>query len=155
MQELKYEKKVIIVILFIVGIFTLNKLNLIFNESNSKKELKESNSNSNQINNQEVKKEELKMNLKGTFQKKPLEDDCIYFTYTFYDDGTMKYISDVENDGIYVIEENKVKITYTIGYDPTNGLPRDDLIRNEEELTIIDENILVSIDEIYFYLIEK
>lgn len=95
------------------------------------------------------------MNLKGTFQKKPLEDDCIYFTYTFYDDGTMKYISDVENDGIYVIEENKVKITYTIGYDPTNGLPRDDLIRNEEELTIIDENILVSIDEIYFYLIEK
>lgn len=149
------KKKVIIVILFIVGIFTLNKLNLIFNESNLKKELKESNSNSNQINNQEVKKEELKMNLKGTFQKKPLEDDCIYFTYTFYDDGTMKYISDVENDGIYVIEENKVKITYTIGYDPTNGLPRDDLIRNEEELTIIDENTLVSIDEIYFYLIEK
>lgn len=149
------KKKVIIVILFIIGIFTLNKLNLIFNESNSKKELKESNSNSNQINNQEVKKEESKMNLKGTFQKKPLEDDCIYFTYTFYDDGTMKYISDVENDGIYVIEGNKVKITYTIGYDPTNGLPRDDLIRNEEELTIIDENTLVSIDEIYFYLIEK
>lgn len=36
-------KKVIIVILFIIGIFTLNKLNLIFNESNSKKELNENN----------------------------------------------------------------------------------------------------------------
>ena len=148
-------KKAIIVILFIIGIFTWNKLNLIFDESNSKKQIKENNLYSNQINNQEVNKDELKVNLKGTFQKKPLENDCVYFEYTFYEDGTMKYNSDTKNEGNYTIEGNKVKITYTIGYDPTNGLPRDDLIRNKEELTIIDKNTLSSIEGTYFYLIDK
>ena len=92
--------------------------------------------------------ENIKYNILGTYNaQRPYGTEA--FTYVFSENSVI-YASDSYNEGTYEIENNTIKIIYSITHYPVDGSLMD-FVRQTEELRIEDENTLISSSGTKFY----
>ena len=84
----------------------------------------------------------------GTYEAKRPEGTEA-FVYVFSENSVI-FASDAWDEGTYMIDGDKIKINYTVTHSPVDNSPMD-YVRNPEELTIENENILVKNDGTKFY----
>ena len=71
------------------------------------------------------------------------------FTYIFAENSVI-FASDAYSEGTYIVDGNKIKITYSVTHSPVDNSPMS-FVRNSEELIIENENTLVNSDGTKFY----
>ena len=145
------KKKYYFFIIIIICIFLLISTILLIvkkrENTNNNSEIKENFSN---VSLEENTLENNNINYKilGTYNaKRP--DGTEAFTYIFSENSVI-FASDTYNDGTYIIDGNKIKITYSVTHSPVDNSPMD-FVRNPEELIIEDDNTLINKDGTKFY----
>ena len=132
---------IVFILLLIASVFFINKNN----NSNQENEVIKNVVGNNREENIE---ENTKFKILGTYNaERPYGTEA--FTYVFSENSVI-YVSDAYNDGNYEIEENKIKITYSVTHSPVDASPMD-FVRQPEELSIEDENTLVNSSGTKFY----
>lgn len=141
---------IVFILLLIASVFLINKNNNSNQENEIKKNIIENKVVKNIVGNnrEENIAENTKFKILGTYNaERPYGTEA--FTYVFSENSVI-YVSDAYNDGNYEIEENKIKITYSVTHSPVDGSPMD-FVRQPEELSIEDENTLVNSTGTKFY----
>lgn len=124
------------------------------NDSNKNNEVKENIASKSEenlnVNNIEEDNNEGRLQYKilGTYNAKRPEGTEA-FVYVFSENSVI-FASDAYSDGTYIIDGDKIKITYSVTHSPVDNSPMD-FVREPEELIIEDENTLVNSEGTKFY----
>ena len=148
------KKYYVIIIIIILLVFTMLFLFGRNNDSNKNNEVKENiaskseeNLNVNNIE-EDNNGDRLQYKILGTYNAKRPEGTEA-FVYVFSENSVI-FVSDAYSDGTYIIDGDKIKITYSVTHSPVDNSPMD-FVRDPEELTIEDENTLVNSEGTKFY----
>lgn len=137
----KYYIYIILIIIILVALIMVWILKKDYN-FNTNNEINENNITENNIEDAKQYK------ILGTYEAKRPEGTEA-FVYVFSEDSVI-FASDAWDEGTYMIDGDKIKINYTVTHSPVDNSPMD-YVRNPEELTIENENILVKNDGTKFY----
>ena len=129
---------IIIILVALIMVWILKK----DNNFNTNNEINENNITENNIEDAKQYK------ILGTYDAKRPEGTEA-FVYVFSENSVI-FASDAWDEGTYMIDGDKIKINYTVTHSPVDNSPMD-YVRNPEELTIENENILVKNDGTKFY----
>lgn len=133
----------IIVVLLLTILFIAKKSE----KTNNSNEVRENYSNIS-VKEDAIENNNIQYKILGTYNaKRPYGTEA--FKYIFSEDSVI-FASDAYNDGTYIIDGNKIKITYSVTHSPVDNSPMD-FVRAPEELTIEDENTLINKDGTRFY----
>ena len=148
------KKYYVIIIIIILLVFTMLFLLGRNNDSNKNNEVKENiaskseeNLNVNNIE-EDNNGDRLQYKILGTYNAKRPEGTEA-FVYVFSENSVI-FASDAYSDGTYIIDGDKIKITYSVTRSPVDNSPMD-FVREPEELIIEDENTLVNSEGTKFY----
>lgn len=148
------KKYYVIIIIIILLVFTMLFLLGRNNDSNKNNEVKENIASKSEenlnVNNIEEDNNEGRLQYKilGTYNAKRPEGTGA-FVYVFSENSVI-FASDAYSDGTYIIDGDKIKITYSVTHSPVDNSPMD-FVREPEELIIEDENMLVNSEGTKFY----